>query len=1355
MTPESVQAMIDQDLVRNSTNGDGSQSSHKDNPRYIDPMDQDNEIRFQHQWLCHRESGPEAYAMIWEVLKKKMMDKYCPHGEFKKLEIELWNLKVKGNDVPTYTNHSIYGNVKSSKPRTLDEIIELTNDLMDQKLGTYTERADNKRKTENTSRNNHGHQQRPFKKQNVAKVYNMGTGERKPYEGSLPKCSKCQRHQNGLCTQKCHKCNKVGHFARDCRSSSNANVANAKRGGKETPKGNGCFECKASRHFKRDCLKLKNKNRGNRNAQGWVYVVGNAKNNENAPMNLDSNVITDLMPVELGSFDVIIGMDWLSRFHAVIVCDEKLVKMHYGNETLTFHGNESNNRRETEEDKSAGKQLKAVPIVRDFPEVFTEDLLRLPPARPVEFQINLITGAAPVARAPYRLAPFEMKELSEQLQELFDKGFIKPSSSPWGAPVLFVKKKDGSFRMCIDYQELNKLTVKNRYPLLRIDDLFDQLQGSSIYSKIDLRSGYTNSECENKIFQKKAFRTRYGHYEFQVMPFGLTNAPVVFMDLMNRDEKEHEEHLKEILELLKGEKLYAKFSKCEFWIPKVQFLSHVIDSRGINVDPAKIESIKDWSSPNTPTKICQFLGLAGYYRSASILALPDDSKDFVVYCDASHKGVGVVLMQGEKFPKFSDCCFQVFCIAFLVFFCMHLALVLSSLWFWAAHRWLEKEPPCSITVWDYLVSKFINEFFPPSRTMNLRNEISNFHQKFDESFHEAWERYKDLLRACFHQGFTELHQLDTFYNALNPADQDSLNAVGGNLLEKSPQDALTIIENKSKVCNSRSKLIASPVNVCNINSSSEIAKLTHVVNQQTSVVTSAMTVMLKQLQANPPPASVKVVEEIYVTCEGALPYYQCLAIGGNTFPEFRDNIRGYVLAAASNYNQGNPGYCPQGVDLVEYIIKVPPPPIQKHKPLVQRNFVLYTRDSPLLNILYPSKMLKQKLKEKDEIRIQKFWHMFKQLHLYITLAKALVLMPKYHKMLKALLSNKEKLKELANTPLNENCLAVILKKLPEKLGDPGKFLILCGFSELKCKALADLRASINLMPLSVWKKLANFIVFDYDGDLRVPLILGRPFLRTARALIDVHDEEMILRDEGCNFLSEELPDINFFNDIHPHFDDNLFDIEYDLKEIEFLLYHGKDSSFKDSINQTDLANLDDYFVDPTPEMFNDEHALGYSFSLRFDMYDDDLGEIKSDVDNFYVHPFDSKEEKIKEDDDLPSPNSEDKVFNPGILIQEKPVTIITRVAQEKKLAISLASLVFDDFDPPFYEPLVFKDVPKSMRLLPFSSENEEKVFKPGIYTSEKKEYSSLKCSSVPFLSPLIYSSMGEFVPAHRPKTSAS
>ncbi|GKD36208.1 putative reverse transcriptase domain-containing protein, partial [Tanacetum coccineum] len=303
-----------------------------------------------------------------------------------------------------------------------------------------------------------------------------------------------------------------------------------------------------------------------------------------------------------------------------------------------------------------GKRLEDVLVVQEFPEVFPEDFSGIPPTRQVEFRINLVPGATPVARASYRLAPSEMKELAEQLQELMDKGFIRPSSSPWGAPVLFVKKKDGSFWMCIDYRELKKVTVKNRYPLPRIDDQFDQLQGSSIYSKIDLKSGYHQLRVREEYIPKTAFRTRYSHYEFQVMSFGLTNAPA-------------------ILKLLKKEELYAKFSKCEFWISRVQFLGHVIDCQGIHVDPAKIESIKDWASPKTPIEIRQFLGLADYYRrfiegflkiaksmtkltqkgvkfdwgdkqeasfqllkqklcSAPILALPEGSEDFIAYCDA-------------------------------------------------------------------------------------------------------------------------------------------------------------------------------------------------------------------------------------------------------------------------------------------------------------------------------------------------------------------------------------------------------------------------------------------------------------------------------------------------------------------------------------------------------------------------------------------------------------------------------------------------------------------------------------------------------------------------------------------------
>ncbi|GJR22187.1 putative reverse transcriptase domain-containing protein [Tanacetum coccineum] len=310
------------------------------------------------------------------------------------------------------------------------------------------------------------------------------------------------------------------------------------------------------------------------------------------------------MPVELGSFDVIVGMDWLAKNHAIIFYDEKIVRIPFGDEILIVQGDRSDKKKKStlsiiscmktqkymekgcqvflaqvtkkeDEAMSQEKRLEDVLIVQKFPEVFLEDLPGLPPAQQVEFQIDLVPGAAPVARAPYRLAPSEMQELSTQLQELCEKGFVMPSSSPWGALVLFVKKKDRSLRMCINYRKLNNLTVKNRYLLSRIDDLFDQLQGSSVYSKIDLRSGYHQLRVRDEDIPKMAFRIRYGHYEFQVIPFGLTNALAAFMNLMNRvckpfldkfvivfiddmliystNKVEHEGHLKKILELLKKE----------------------------------------------------------------------------------------------------------------------------------------------------------------------------------------------------------------------------------------------------------------------------------------------------------------------------------------------------------------------------------------------------------------------------------------------------------------------------------------------------------------------------------------------------------------------------------------------------------------------------------------------------------------------------------------------------------------------------------------------------------------------------------------------------------------------------------
>ncbi|GJV42598.1 putative reverse transcriptase domain-containing protein [Tanacetum coccineum] len=346
----------------------------------------------------------------------------------------------------------------------------------------------------------------------------------------------------------------------------------------------------------------------------------------------------NLIPLGHGSFDVIVGMDWLSQHKAVIVCHEKVVEIPMEDgRILRVHGERAVGiTKALKSAKEDEPKLSDISVVREFEDVFPEDLSGLPPQRQVEFCIDLVPGVTPIAKSPYRLVPLEMQELSRQLQELQDKGFIRPSHSPWGAPVLFVKKKDGSLRMCIDYRELNKLTIKNRYPLLRIDDLFDQLQGSRYFSKIDIRSGYHQLRVHEDDIPKTAFRTRYRHFEFTVMPFGLTNAPAVFMDLMNRvckpyldkfvivfiddiliyskTKEDHEVHLGLVLELLRKEKLYAKFSKCEFWLQEVHFLGHVVNQNGIHVDPSKIEAVKNWKTPTTPFEIRSFLGLAGYYR---------------------------------------------------------------------------------------------------------------------------------------------------------------------------------------------------------------------------------------------------------------------------------------------------------------------------------------------------------------------------------------------------------------------------------------------------------------------------------------------------------------------------------------------------------------------------------------------------------------------------------------------------------------------------------------------------------------------------------------------------------------------
>ncbi|GJZ72625.1 putative reverse transcriptase domain-containing protein [Tanacetum coccineum] len=586
---------------------------------------------------------------------------------------------------------NIKGTVIGSKPTSLNEAVRMAHALLEQKAQARIERIAEGNKKEIGK----------LTRQGNARAITTAPAEQGGYARNKPLCNHCKKHHFGYCNVVCSNCGKAGHMARDCKGKAMAMSANARLTVT-------CYDCGEKGHTRNYCPKKRDP-RGEE-PRGRAYVITDTEkqqgpnvvtgtfllNNRYAtvlfdsgsdksfmntsfshlidinPVRLDTSYeveladgrvastntilrgctlnllnhlfIIDLMPIELGTFDVVIGMDWLVDQDAIIICGKKVVHIPVKNKTLVVEGDHSTSRLKiiscikaskyierghqlfvahVTEKEPKEKCLEDVPVIRNFPEVFPDELSGLPPPR---------------------------QELADQLQELSEKGFIRPSSSPWGAPVLFVKKKDGSFRMCIDYRELNKLTVKNRYPLPRIDDLFDQLQGSSVYSKIDLRSGYHQLRIREEDIPITAFRTRYGHYEFQVMPFGLTNAPA---------------------------------------LESVQFLGHVINNKGVHVDPAKVEAIQNWSAPTTPKEVRQFLGLAGYYQrfiegfsliskpltklteknkkyewgteedeafqtlkqrlcSAPILALPEGTKDFVVYCDASHKGYGAVLMQREK-----------------------------------------------------------------------------------------------------------------------------------------------------------------------------------------------------------------------------------------------------------------------------------------------------------------------------------------------------------------------------------------------------------------------------------------------------------------------------------------------------------------------------------------------------------------------------------------------------------------------------------------------------------------------------------------------------------------------------------
>nr|GEW43989.1 hypothetical protein [Tanacetum cinerariifolium] len=549
-----------------------------------------------------------ANRISWTEFKSMITTEYCPATEIQRMEEELWTLTLKEDDIKAYNNRfhelalmcpdlvpkekkkierymkgfpeRIKGNITSTRPITLHEAVNLERELVEKAVQGKAARANenNKRKWEehqrnhpnnnnnpnnrnrNRNKNNNTQYHQQNRRQETARAYAAAPAEGKTYAGNLPKCNRCNLHHIGRCPPKCRRCQRMGHIEADCRT--------RLPGTDENPLQNvTCYGC--GERDTLDTCALREGTNETKELRSFVSIeftpfinISPVALNTSYDVELaDGKIVStntvlrgctlalfshifkiDLLPTRLGSFDVIVGMDWLSYYRAVIVCYEKIVRIPLPNgEILEIHGERP------EKDPKSLSCIKAdevrlddIHTVCDFPEVFSDDLTGLPPVREIKFRIDLIPGALPVVKSPYRLAPSEMQEL-----------------------------------------ELNKLTIKNRYPLPRIDDLFDQLQGACCFSKIDLRSGYHQLTVREEDILKTPFRTHYRHFEFTVMPFGLTNAPAVFMDLMNR---------------------------------VFQFLGHVVNREGIHVDPSKVESVKNWKTPESPTEIRSFLGLAGYCR---------------------------------------------------------------------------------------------------------------------------------------------------------------------------------------------------------------------------------------------------------------------------------------------------------------------------------------------------------------------------------------------------------------------------------------------------------------------------------------------------------------------------------------------------------------------------------------------------------------------------------------------------------------------------------------------------------------------------------------------------------------------
>ncbi|TYK18660.1 ty3-gypsy retrotransposon protein [Cucumis melo var. makuwa] len=578
----------------------------------------------------------------------------------------------------------IQGLVRAFRPTTHADALRLAVDLSLQEKANSSKvvgrgsTSGQKRKAEQ--------QPIPVPQQNFRSAGEFRRIQQKPFEAGeaargKPLCTTCGKHHLGRClfgTRTCFKCRQEGYKADRCSMNITRNAQNQGAGAPHQGKVFATNKTEAERagtvvtgtlpvlgHY---ALVLFDSGSSHSFiSSAFVLHARLEKKVKACQIEIARHVIeVTLLVLDMLDFDVILGMDWLAANHASIDCSRKEVAFNPPSmASFKFKGEGSRSLPKVISTMRARKllsqgtwsilasvvdtrevdvSLSSEPVVSDYPDVFPEELLGLPPHREIEFAIELEPGTVPISRAPYRMAPAELKELKVQLQELLDKGFIRPSVSPFGAVVLFVKKKDGSMRLCIDYRELNKVTIKNRYHLPRIDDLFDQLQGATVFSMIDLRLGYHQLRIKDGDVPKTAFRSRYGHYEFIVMSFGLTNAPTVFMDLMNRVFREFLDTF--VIVFIDDILIYSK-TEAEH----EEHLRHVVSKAGVYVDPAKIELVTSWTRPSTVSeltrkgapfvwsKACEdsFQNLKQKLVTAPVLTVPDGSGSFVIYSDASKK----------------------------------------------------------------------------------------------------------------------------------------------------------------------------------------------------------------------------------------------------------------------------------------------------------------------------------------------------------------------------------------------------------------------------------------------------------------------------------------------------------------------------------------------------------------------------------------------------------------------------------------------------------------------------------------------------------------------------------------------